>query len=226
MHKWFKSYLSFRVQFVEYNNCHSDNKQITHGVPQGSILGPLLFILYINDFSNASDLLFSILFADDTSVFIEGTAYSSIIKDINTELEKVDKWLKSNKLSVNIKKTHYMMFHRTRIKNKATEDRVHLCGNNLISVSNTKFLGVIIDSKLNWSDHITYINNKISKSIGILTIIIRFLNKKTLRNRYFSFVYPYLTYCVEVWGNTHDTYLNPLIKLQKSVYALLHSLII
>ena len=80
MHKWFKSYLSFRVQFVEYNNCHSDNKQITHGVPQGSILGPLLFILYINDFSKASDLLFSILFADDTSVFIEGTAYSSIIK--------------------------------------------------------------------------------------------------------------------------------------------------
>ena len=102
MHKWFKSYLSFRVQFVEYNNCHSDNKQITHGVPQGSIFGPLLFILYINDFSKASDLLFSILFADDTSVFIEGTAYSSIIKDINTELEKVDKWLKSNKLSVNI----------------------------------------------------------------------------------------------------------------------------
>ena len=89
-----------------------------------------------------------------------------------------------------------MMFHRTRIKNKATEDRVHLCGNNLISVSNTKFLGVIIDSKLNWSDHITYIKNIISKSIGILTKIRRFLNnKKTLRNLYLSFVYPYLTYC-------------------------------
>ena len=177
MHKWFKSYLSFRVQFVEYN-CHSDNEQITHGVSHGSILGPLLFILYINDFSKASDLLFSILFADDTSVFMEGTAYSSIIKDMNTELEKVDKWLKSNKLSVNIKEAHYMMFHRTRIKSKATEDRVHLCGNNLVSVSNTKFLGVIIDSKLNWSDHITYIKNKIYKSIGILTKIRRFLNKK------------------------------------------------
>ena len=100
-------------------------------------------------------------------MFIEGTAYSSIIKDMNTELEKVDKWLKSNKLSLNINKTHYMMFHRTRIKNKAAEDRVHLCGNNLISVSNTKFLEVIIDSNLNWSDHITYIKNKISKSIGI-----------------------------------------------------------
>ena len=110
-----------------------------------------------------------------------------------------------------------MMFRVTRIKNKATEDRVHLCGNNLISVSNTKFLGVIIDSKLNWSDHITYIKNKMYKSIGIFTKIRRFLNKKTLRNLYFSFVYPYLTYCVEVWGNTHATYLNPLIKLQKKV---------
>ena len=102
MIKWFESYLSFRLQFVEYNDCHSDKRQITHGVPQGSILGPLLFILYINDFSKASDLLFSILFADDTSVFIEGTAYSSIIKDMNIELVKVDKWLKSNKLTVNI----------------------------------------------------------------------------------------------------------------------------
>ena len=78
-----------------------------------------------------------------------------------------------------------MMFHRTRIKNKAAEDRVHLCGNNLISGSNTMFLGVIIASKLNWSDHITYIKNKISKSIGILTKIRRFLNKKTLRNLFF-----------------------------------------
>ena len=153
-------------------------KQITHGVPQGSILGPLLFILYINDFSKSSDLLFSILFADDTSVFIEGTAYKSIIKDMNRELEKVDKWLKSNKLTINILKTHYMMFHRTRIKNKTVEDRVHICRKNLANVNNTKFLGLIIDSKLNWSDHIRYINNKISKSIGILTKIRRFLNKK------------------------------------------------
>ena len=90
---------------------------------------------------------------------------------MNTKLEKVDKWLKSNKLSVNIKKPSLYDVHRTRIKNKAAVDRVHLCGNNLVSVSYTKFLGVIIDSRLNWSDHITYIQHKISKSIGILTKI-------------------------------------------------------
>ena len=99
---WFKSYLSFSEQFVEYNDCKSDRKLIKHEVPQGSILGPLLFILYINYFSKSSDLLFSILFADDTSVFIEGTAYISIINDINRELEKVDTLLKLNKLTLNI----------------------------------------------------------------------------------------------------------------------------
>ena len=121
------------------------------------------------------------------------------------------------------------MFHRTRIKNKTVEDRVHICGKTLVNVNNTKFLGVIIDSKLNWSDHIRYTNNTISKSIGILTKIIRFLNLKTLRNLYFSFVYPYLIYCVEVWDNAHDTQLYPLIKLQKKCvcpYVLLHFLII
>ena len=107
------------------------------------------------------------------------------------------------------------MFHRTRIKHKAPEIKVHISGNNIVCVNNTKFFGLIIDSKLNWSDHITYINTTISKSIGILTKIRRFLDEKTLRNLYYSFVYPYLIYCVEVWSNAHDTYLDPLIKLQK-----------
>ena len=129
---------------------------------------------------------------------------------MNRELEKVDKWLKSNKLTVNIKKTHYMLFHCTRIKHKVHEDRVHISGSNLVKVNNIKFLGVIIDSKLNWSVHITYIKNKISKHQNK-----KILNKKLLRNLYYSFVYPYLTYCVEVWGNAHDTYLDPLIKFIK-----------
>ena len=100
--RWFESYLSNRSQYVEYNNSKSDTKIITYGVPQGSILGPLLFIIYMNDFSSSSDLLFSILFADDTSVLIEGTNFTNISQILNTELENVNIWLKANKLTVNI----------------------------------------------------------------------------------------------------------------------------
>ena len=110
-----------------------------------------------------------------------------------------------------------MMLHRTRIKEKYINNipKVQIQNQNLSSVNNTKFLGVIIDKKLNWVDHITFIKNKISKSIGIINKIRKLLDKNTLRNLYFTFIYPYLIYCIEIWGNTHNTYLLPLIKLQK-----------
>ena len=115
--KWFSSYLSCRKQYVQYDGCKSDVKQITHRVLQGSILGPLLFILYINEFSRVSVLFFTIIFVDDTSVIIEGTHLEQIIHIINEELQKIDTWLKANKLTINLKKT-LMIFHRARIKNK------------------------------------------------------------------------------------------------------------
>ena len=212
--QWFRSYLKDRSQYVEYNNHKSERKTITHGVPQGSILGPLLFILYMNDFSRSSDLLFSIIFADDTSVFIEGTQFDEIIKVLNNELEKVNVWLKANKLTINIQKTHYMMFHRTKIKKK-NRKQIIICGNDINYASSTKFLGVIIDNKMSWAEHILYIKNKISKSVGIINKVRNFVDKQTLRNLYFTFVYPYLIYCIEIWGNTNDTHLNPIILVQK-----------
>ena len=114
IHRWAESYLSNRKQYIEYNHFKSDTKTITHGVPQRIYPRSLLFIIYTNDFSRSYDLLFSILFADDTSVFIEGTHFENISKILNTELEKVNMWLEANKLTINTKKTHYMMFHLTR----------------------------------------------------------------------------------------------------------------
>ena len=143
---WLKSYLDNRKQYVHYNGYDSDKKTITHRVPHGSILGPLLFILYINDFSRSPDLLFSILFADDTSVFIEGTSYDTVIDIVNKELERINIWLRANKLTININKTHYMMVHRTRIKHKLRN--ITICGTNVLYTKNTIFLCVIIDNKL------------------------------------------------------------------------------
>ena len=120
-----------------------------------------------------------------------------------------------------------MMFHRTRIKQKCliNNPRLQIRNQNITSVYNT-FLGVIIDNKLKWLDHITFIKNKISKSIGIINKIRIFFNKKTLKNFYYRFVYPYLIYCIEIWGNTHDSYLSPLIKLQKKAVRIITFLII
>ena len=174
IYSWFESYLTNRSQFVEYNNVKSKTENITHGVPQESILGPLLFIIYMNDFSRSSELLFSILFADDTSVFIEGTSFQDISNILNKEFENISIWLVANKLTININKTHYMMFHRTRVKHN-TNFKINISNNVIDRSMNTKFLGVIIDSKLNWAAHILYIKNKIYKSIGIIFKIINYL---------------------------------------------------
>ena len=112
---WFKSYLSNRLQFVEFNGCCSCHKLISCGVPQGSILGPLLFLLYINDLSTSSNILKFVLFADDTNIFFSGKDLCTISTILNTELEKISTWLKANILSLNLDKTKFMLF-RTRKK--------------------------------------------------------------------------------------------------------------
>ena len=112
----FKSYLNNRKQFVYINEVKSGEQNIKCGVPQGSILGPLLFILNINDLENISKSLFPILFADDATILIEAKNVISAIHIMNQELDKLTIWLKANKLTLNISKTHYMIFHRTRIK--------------------------------------------------------------------------------------------------------------
>ena len=107
---WITSYLNNRKQFVQFNNVNSSENIIKCGIPQGSILGPLLFILYINDISNASNLLRFILFADDTNVYYSGKNTSDVNNVLNQEMEKVSDWLIANQLSINLKKTNYVIF--------------------------------------------------------------------------------------------------------------------
>ena len=114
--KWFDSYLTNKSQFFMYDNIQSKTHSIKFGVLQGSILGPLLFIIYMNDICNVSELLCTIMYADDTSIIMSGNDLKSLIQSVNSELCLLNTWLKANKLSLNVNKTYYIVFHRARIK--------------------------------------------------------------------------------------------------------------
>ena len=220
--KWFEDYLTGRTQYVIYDGIKSEVKEVKCGVPQGSILGPLLFIITMNDICNVSDLLFAIMYADDTCLLINGNDLHTLIKQLNSELQCLSDWFKSNKLSLNTKKTFYMIFHRARLKN--TDHRnmdVIMDHSTLTKVVSLKYLGVIVDHKLNWIDHITYVKNKISKGIGIMYKARRYLNKVSLKNLYYAYIYPYFTYCIEVWGSAAKCHVNSLSLLQKKIIRIM-----
>ena len=174
---WFRSYLTSRTQYVEYNGSSSSYKNITCGVPQGSILGPLLFLLYINDLAGVSKKFFSIFFADDSNLFLSGKTPDALINEMNEEIVHVTEWLRANKLSLNLKKTHFIIFRRPRTKVKLDSELI-IDGVKINSVCNTKFLGVMIDQRLNFFDHIQYIKGKVSRGVGFYISAESTLNKQ------------------------------------------------
>ena len=219
---WFASYLSNREQYVCYDGVSSEYGNISCGVPQGSILGPILFLLYINDIVNVSSTLFLILFADDTNAFISGKNITEIFTKMNSELRKLVIWLDVNKLRLNAKKTHFILFSPS--KTHVPDDcKLYISDDEIHQVSHTKFLGVMIDSKLNWDFHINYIKGKISKAVGILSKARKFISSPYLITLYYAFLYPYLNYCIEVWGGAATTRMDSLIKLQKKAVRIITS---
>ena len=200
---WFYSYLSDRSQSVNYNDHESDLKMMKCGVPEGFILGPLLFLIYINDLPSVSKYFMPILFADDTNLFCTGLNLHDIVCQINQEIKIIYSWVKANKLSLNIDKTNFMLFTPKRFSRAI--DALLIDGKRIMEVSETPFLGVIIDNKLNWKPHIRHVCTKVAKGIGIILKARKVFNHETLSTLYYTFVYPYLNNCIHVWGKAYTT---------------------
>ena len=215
--EWFKSYLRNRKQYVCYNDCKSGLRNVVCGVPQGSILGPLLFILYVNDIVNSSNLLQFILFADDTTITFSHNDLFSQIELINRELDKVSNWFKANKLSVNASKTNFMILGTSNMTSNKNLEQIEIILDStpLERVKFTKFLGVLIDESLTWKTHIDCLSKTISRNIGIINKLKCFLPDRILKTLYCTLILPYLNYGILLWGNTCKSYLDKLTKLQK-----------
>ena len=213
---WFASYLSNRKQYVSVNGYVSDYLQVSCGVPQGSVLGPLLFLIYINDLPNVSKLLSFYLFADDTNIYFDASDTIKLQKIMNRELRHVKKWLEANKLALNIEFTNYVIFH-SPVK-KITETVKIKFGRKHISRSNSvKFLGVLLDETLSWRFHLVELSRKLARSVGIFYKLRHFVPLETLKSVYYALFYPFLSYGITVWGATHGQYLSPVLVSQKRV---------
>lgn len=212
--QWFHSYLTGRSQFVEINGAKSDMSTITTGVPQGSILGPLLFLIYMNDIPEASILFKSILYADDTSLLhavdLSVTAYvDTDVNLLNSELDKIYDWLAVNRLSLNVKKTKFMVFHYHN--KRITEISIKINSIELERVTNFDFLGLTINENLSWKSQTNKIANKITKFIGVLNRLKHYLPERILYTLYCSMIQSHISYSILTWGFE----LNRLEKLQK-----------
>ena len=204
--KWFESYLMNRSQYVQLDSGYSNPLHITTGVPQGSILGPLLFIIYINDLYLASPKFESILYADDTTLISSLCTFNyslssnnDVSNNINLELNKVHDWLVANKLSLNIPKTKFMVFSFSQSRTEINLN-LKLDNTDIERTSEFNFLGLIVNENLNWNAHIHKIENKLARVVGIFKRLHSSLPPDALLLIYNALFLPHINYSILAWG--------------------------
>lgn len=219
----FRSYLSDRKQFVALKDDFSSTRLINIGVPQGSNVGPLLFLLYINDLGNLPLKGIPKLFADDTALFYPDSNVSSIIEAINYDLRLLMNYFETNLLSLNLLKTKYMLFHSPR-KKMFSHANPTISSVEIEEVSSYKYLGLIFDPILSWKEHIRKIQKKVSSLCGLMYRVRQFVPRKALLNYYYACVHSHLQYLIIVWGHASQSNLQKLQVLQNRCLKIIYKL--
>ena len=213
----FKSYLNNRHQKMKVNNCYSNNLKIRSGVPQGSILGPLLFLIYINDILLSSDSINIDLYADDSTIHHTDYTISDIENRLQCNLNEINHWCKQNNMSLHPGKSKCMLLST---KYKMRNARKLLLTVDSIIIENVdvyKLLGVLIDNTLSWKPQISAVCRKLNSKIALLKQIIYFLSDEMKKMFYNAYIMPCFDYCITVWGKgvKSKSDLNRILRIQK-----------
>ena len=209
------------MQYVSINNIPSDLLKVNFGVPQGSVLGPPLFLVYINDLHNSIRFSSPFYFADDTGLLnIQGSMHA-ISRTLNKDLRELSFWLKANKIALNVAKTELILF-KTHNKNYDADLKIKLCRKIIHASQYVKYLGVFTDENLNWKKHINEISTKLIKGNAVLSKLRHFVNKDILLSVYYGIFHSHLAYLCLVWGQAKFS-LNIITLLQKRTIRILHS---
>jgi hypothetical protein len=237
---WFSSYLSNRTQKVEVNGTLSDSQELNMSVFQGTCLGPILFLCFINDLPNATDLL-AVLYADDTTGLDSDSELPTLMARVKTELSKLSQWFIANKMSLNTSKTKYIIFHAPgkKVNSDLTlEINANLPGTphdpNLVTTVERiqskhpnyesqafKLLGIYLDEHLNFNHNTTMLTSKLSRACFFINRAKHTLSPRALKTLYTSFFHSHLLYCTNIFTSTSQTNITTIFKQQKKAIRIL-----
>ena len=218
--KWIANYLSNRTQRVRVNNSFSPKRGVSLGVPQGSLLGPILFLLYVNDITNVSSSVSFVLYADDTTVSFRHEDPGTLISTLNDELDKIYKWSICNRLSINADKTKSILF-TNRNRNFFNDRKLVLNGLDIEYEDSCELLGLIIDSRLTFGEHTSHVCNKVSKTVGNFYKLRACVSTDEMIMLYHGMFYPYIIYCCLVWGGAAGVHFGLLEIIQKRLVRIM-----
>ena len=209
---WLESFLIGRHQFTHIKDKSSCKLPITHGVPQGSVLGPLLYLLYINDLRKAVQHSSVHHFADDTNLLYTSKSLKKMNKHINHDIKHLCQWLRSNKISLNASKTEIIIF-KTKLKTITKHLNFRVSGQKISPTTNVKYLGVHLNNSLTWEIHFKNLQTKLNRAIGLLSKIRHYTPKSLLKTMYFSLFNSHLIYACQIWGQSKTKLFQVIEKL-------------